>query len=41
MWGFDGDVAGLAGGVGEEAAPGPVFGFCYQLSGDWVAVHVL
>ena len=26
--GFDGDGAGLAGGVGEEAAPGPVFGVC-------------
>jgi hypothetical protein len=40
-WGFDGDVAGLAGGVGEEAAPGPVFGSCDEFPGDGVAVHVL
>ncbi len=40
-WGFDGDVAGLAGGVGEEAAPGPVFGPCDEFSCDRVAVRVL
>jgi hypothetical protein len=39
--GLDGEVAGLAGGVGEETAPGPVFGLCYEFSCDRVAMHVL
>ena len=39
--GFDGDGTGLAGGVGEEAAPGPVFGLGNEAASDGVAVHVL
>jgi hypothetical protein len=39
--GIDGDLAGLARGVGEEAAPGPVLGSCNKFSSDGVAVHVL
>jgi hypothetical protein len=36
----DGDGAGFEDGVGAEAGPGVVFGFCGKAGGDWVAVHV-
>ena len=39
--GSDGDGTGFAGGVGEEAAPGPVFGSFDEAAGDGVVVHVL